>query len=101
MKADKIIRNANVFTSAARDFHATAFAVKDDLCISADFIQIPASQFFSMKIEKSENKLVYLSAWVCIDIISNEINALLFAVTCNRYKFRCVFKYNAQTKMHV
>ena len=29
MKVDKIIRNANVFTSAARDFHATAFAVKD------------------------------------------------------------------------
>ena len=29
MKVDKIIRNANVFTSAARDFHATAFAIKD------------------------------------------------------------------------
>ena len=29
MKVDKIIRNAKVFTSAARDFHASAFAVKD------------------------------------------------------------------------
>ena len=29
MKVDKIIRNAKVFTSAARNFHASAFAVKD------------------------------------------------------------------------
>lgn len=29
MKVDKIVRNAKVFTSAARDFHASAFAVKD------------------------------------------------------------------------
>ena len=29
MKVDKIIKNAKVFTSAARDFHACAFAVKD------------------------------------------------------------------------
>ena len=29
MKVDKIIKNANVFTSAARDFHASTFAIKD------------------------------------------------------------------------
>ncbi|MCQ2752193.1 MAG: amidohydrolase family protein [Coriobacteriales bacterium] len=29
MKVDKIYKNANVFTSAARNFHASAFAVKD------------------------------------------------------------------------
>ena len=29
IKVDKIVKNAKVFTSAARDFHATAFAVKD------------------------------------------------------------------------
>lgn len=29
MKVDKIIKNASVFTSAAKNFHATAFAVKD------------------------------------------------------------------------
>ena len=29
MKVDRIVKNAKVFTSAAKDFHATAFAVKD------------------------------------------------------------------------
>lgn len=29
MKVDQIYKNANVFTSAARDFHASAFAIKD------------------------------------------------------------------------
>ena len=29
MKVDKIIKNANIFTSAAVNFHASAFAVKD------------------------------------------------------------------------
>ena len=29
MKVDKIIKNANVFTSAAVNYHASAFAVKD------------------------------------------------------------------------